>query len=132
MKLSKYTLILLPILELILFIEIGSFIGSMGVILSIIITMFLGYYLIKQKLRNIGFSIFNLKNIHDVYDQYTSSTFSLLAGILLIIPGYITDLIGMALLMPFFRPKLSYYFDYRYGKKSKKTNVIDGEYRDND
>tara|TARA_B100000035_G_scaffold312389_1_gene323738 strand:+ start:2868 stop:3266 length:399 start_codon:yes stop_codon:yes gene_type:complete len=132
MKLSKYTLIILPILELILFIEIGSFIGSLGVILSIIITMFLGYYLIKQKLRNIGFSIFNMKNIHEVYDQYTSNTFFLLAGMLLIIPGYITDLVGIVLLIPIFRPRLSNYFEFRYGKKSKKTNVIDGEYRDND
>ncbi len=132
MKLSKYTLIILPILELILFIEIGSFIGSLGVILSIIVTMFLGYYLIKQKLRNIGFSIFNMKNIHEVYDQYTSNTFFLLAGMLLIIPGYITDLVGIVLLIPIFRPRLSNYFEFRYGKKSKKTNVIDGEYRDND
>ena len=120
MKLSKYTLIFLPILELILFIEVGSLIGSVGVILSIIITMFLGYYLIKQKLRIIGFSIFNLRNIDTVYDQYASNTFFLLAGILLIIPGYITDLIGIVLLIPIFRPTLSNYFDFRHEKNQKK------------
>ena len=67
MKLSKYTLIILPILELILFIEIGSFIGSLGVILSIIITMFLGYYLIKQKLRTIRLGLFNPNNFTNLY-----------------------------------------------------------------
>ncbi len=51
MRLPKYILIVLPIAELILFIEVGALMGSLSVILSIIITMFLGYYLIKQKLK---------------------------------------------------------------------------------
>ena len=133
MKLPGYILILLPVIELILFIEIGSHIGSLYVILSIILTMFLGYYLIKQKLRSISLGMFNLSNIHDVYAEYTTSIYSFLGGVLLIIPGYLTDLIGLLILLPFFRPQMSHYFESRYRSKASKTekkNIIDGDYRD--
>ena len=129
---SKYILFLLPIIELILFIEIGSLIGSFSVILSIFITIFLGYYLIKRKLRGIGLILFNIGNIQNIYEQYTNNFYSILAGILLIVPGYLTDVAGLVILLPFFRPKLSRIFNQRYGKKSSQDNVIEGDYRDND
>ena len=100
--------------------------------MSIFITIFLGYYLIRQKLRGIGLSLFNIGNIQNMYEQYTDNIYSILAGILLIIPGYLTDLVGLIILLPFFRPKLSYIFNQNYGKKSSKNNVIEGDYRDND
>ncbi len=133
MKLPGYILILLPIIELIIFIEVGSYIGSLYVILSIIFTVFLGYYLIKQKLRSISLGMLNFNNIHDIYAQYTTSIYSFLGGLLLIIPGYLTDLIGLLVLLPFFRPQLSHYFESRYKTKNSKTNkknIIDGDYRD--
>ena len=132
MNYSKYILLLLPIIELIIFIEIGSLIGSFSVVMSIFITIFLGYYLIKQKLKGIGLSLFNIGNIQNMYEQYTDNIYSILAGILLIIPGYFTDLAGLVILLPFFRPKLTYIFKQSYGKKSSKNNVIEGDYRDND
>ena len=132
MNYSKYILFLLPIVELILFIEIGSLIGSFYVILSIFLTIFLGYYLIKQKLRGIGLSLFNIGNIQNMYEQHTDNIYTILAGILLIIPGYLTDAAGLVILLPFFRPKLSYIFNQKYAKKSSKNNVIEGDYRDND
>ena len=133
MMLRSYILILLPIIELVLFIEVGSYIGSFNVILSIVFTIVLGYYLIKQKLRTISFEIFNIKNIHDIYAQYTTSIYSFFAGLLLIIPGYVTDIIGLIILLPFFRPQMSHYFESRYkstSSKSDKKNIIDGDYRD--
>ena len=101
-------------------------------VLSIFLTIFLGYYLIKQKLRGIGLSLFNIGNIQNMYEQYTDNIYSILAGILLIIPGYLTDAAGLVILLPFFRPRLSYIFTQKYGKKSPKNNVIEGDYRDND
>ena len=132
MSYPKYILFLLPIIELIIFIEIGSLIGSFSVILSIFITIFLGYYLIKRKLRGIGLTLFNIGNIQNLYEQYTNNIYSILAGILLIVPGYLTDVAGLVILLPFFRPKLSRIFNQRYGEKSSKNNVIEGDYRDND
>jgi UPF0716 protein FxsA len=115
-----------------MFIEIGSIIGSLYVILSILITAFLGYYLIKQKLRNLGISLFSLNNMNNIYSEYASSMYSLLGGILLIIPGYITDTAGLILMLPVFRPKLSSFFESKYSKKANKTNIIEGDYRDSD
>ena len=132
MSYSKYILFLLPMIELIIFIEVGSLIGSFSVILSIFITIFLGYYLIKRKLRGIGLTLFNIGNIQNLYEQYTNNIYSILAGILLIVPGYLTDVAGLVILLPFFRPKLSRIFNQRYGEKSSKNNVIEGDYRDND
>ena len=132
MRQSSIMTLVLPILELIIFIEVGSVIGSLYVILSIFITMFLGYYLIKQKLRKIGLSIFDISNVRDVYEHYTSSVYSLFGGVLLIIPGYLTDFVGLAVMLPIFRPRLSNYFDSKYGRKPTDNKIIEGDYRDND
>ena len=132
MRQSSIMILVLPILELIIFIEVGSVIGSLYVILSIFITMFLGYYLIKQKLRKIGLSIFDISNVRDVYEHYTSSMYSLFGGVLLIIPGYLTDFVGLAVMLPIFRPRLSNYFDSKYGRKPTDNKIIEGDYRDND
>ena len=132
MRHSSIMILVLPILELIIFIEVGSVIGSLYVVLSIFITMFLGYYLIKQKLRKIGLSIFDISNVRDVYEHYTSSMYSLFGGVLLIIPGYLTDFVGLAVMLPIFRPRLSNYFDSKYGRKPTNNKIIEGDYRDND
>jgi UPF0716 protein FxsA len=132
MRYSSIMILVLPILELIIFIEVGSVIGSLYVVLSIFITMFLGYYLIKQKLRKIGLSIFDISNVRDVYEHYTSSMYSLFGGVLLIIPGYLTDFVGLAVMLPIFRPRLSNYFDSKYGRKPTNNKIIEGDYRDND
>tara|TARA_Y100000389_G_C17423940_1_gene498418 strand:- start:83 stop:490 length:408 start_codon:yes stop_codon:yes gene_type:complete len=135
MRLPKYILIVLPIAELILFIEVGALMGSLSVILSIIITMFLGYYLIKQKLKNISLGMFNVNNIKDIYTEYTTSMYSIIGGLLLIVPGYITDFIGLIVLLPYFRPKISHYFDLQKNQKRsnhKKNNIIDGDYRNDE
>lgn len=135
MKIPGYIFLLLPIIELIIFIEVGSFIGSFNVIISIIFTIFLGYYLIKSKIKNITFSMMSISNIQDMYQQYESSIYSFLAGVLLIVPGYLTDLIGLILLLPFLRPQLSNYFNFKHRSdrsNSNKSNIIDGNYRDDD
>ena len=92
-------------------------------------TIFLGYYLIKRKLRGIGLTLLNIGNIQNMYEQYTNNIYSILAGILLIVPGYLTDVAGLVILLPFFRPKLSRIFKQRYDEKSSKNNVIEGDYR---
>ena len=135
MKIPGYIFLLLPIIELIIFIEVGSYIGSFNVIISIIFTIFLGYNLIKSKIKNISFSMMSISNIQDMYQEYESSVYSFLAGVLLIVPGYLTDLIGLILLLPFLRPQLSNYFNFKRQtdrSNSNKSNIIDGNYRDDD
>ena len=135
MKIPGYIFILLPIVELIIFIEVGSYIGSFNVVTSIIVTIILGLYLIKSKIKNISLDMMDISNIQDVYQQYTSSFYSFLAGLLLILPGYLTDVMGLLLLLPFLRPRLSKRFNFKH--KSSRTNnnqntIIDGNYRDDD
>ena len=135
MKIPGYIFLLLPIIELIIFIEIGSHIGSLNVIISIIFTIFLGFYLIKSKIKKFGFNMMSIPDIQDMYQQYTSSIYSFIAGILLIIPGYLTDLIGLLLLFPFLRPQLSNYINIKHKSgqsNTNKNNIIDGNYRDDD
>ena len=135
MKIPGYIFLLLPIIELIIFIEVGSYIGSFNVIISIIFTIFLGYYLIKSKIKNISFNMMSIPNLQDMYQQYESSIYSFFAGILLIVPGYLTDLIGLLLLLPFLRPQLSNYFNFKHHSRrsnTNKNNIIDGNYRDDD
>ena len=77
----------------------------------------------------------NISNIQDVYQQYTSGFYSLLAGLLLIVPGYLTDVMGLLLLLPFLRPQLSKHFNFKHksGRSNNdKNNIIDGNYRDDD
>ena len=78
----------------------------------------------------------NISNIQDLYQQYTSSFYSFLTGILLIIPGYLTDVMGLLLLLlPFLRPQLSKRFNFKYKStrtNNDKNNIIDGNYRDDD
>ena len=77
----------------------------------------------------------NISNIQDMYQQYTSSIYSFLAGLLLIIPGYLTDVIGLLLLLPFLRPQLSNYFNFKHKRgrsNNNESNIIDCNYRDDD
>jgi UPF0716 protein FxsA len=67
--------------------------------------------------------------------QYTTDIYSLLAGILLIVPGFLTDTLGFLLLLPFLRPMISKYVrtdDRRADTNRNKSNIIDGDYRDDD
>jgi UPF0716 family protein affecting phage T7 exclusion len=77
----------------------------------------------------------NISNIQDVYQQYTSSFYSFLAGLLLIVPGYLTDFMGLLLLVPFLRPQLFKHFNFKNKSgqtNNDKNNIIDGNYRDDD
>ena len=77
----------------------------------------------------------NISNIQDVYQQYTSSFYYFLAGLLFIVPGYLTDVMGLILLFPFLRPQLSQRFNSKHksGRTTNdKNNIIDGNYRDDD
>jgi UPF0716 protein FxsA len=135
MKIPGYILILFPVLELVIFIEVGSYIGSLNVILSIFFTIFLGIYLIKSRLRSIKLNLFDIRNLQDIDKQYSTNIYSLFAGVLLIIPGFLTDALGIVLLIPFFRPQIFKYFKTNNNSGntgSNKSNVIDGDYRNDD
>ena len=54
------------------------------------------------------------------------------AALLLIIPGFATDLIGFLLIIPFFRNIIFKFFSKKYRKQKIKDDLIEGEYEDKD
>ena len=128
------SIILIPILEIYLFIKIGSQIGAFNTILLIFVTAIIGIYYAKYEgLNNIrsGFSqIF--KNELPAYEIISGAAIAF-AAILLIIPGFATDIIGFLLIFPITRKLFLSNFTSKIKKKEKKDNdFIDGTYEDID
>ncbi len=126
------SIILIPVIEIYLLIKIGSQIGALTTILLIFITAIMGFYYAKHEgLNNLkaGFAQLN-KNQAPTYEMLSGAAIAI-AAILLIIPGFMTDLIGFFLIFPISR---KYIFDYIFKKlnhkKNIKKNFIEGEFED--
>ena len=122
------SIILIPIIEIYLFIKIGSQIGAFNTISLIFITAIVGIYYAKYEGLNTfknGFAQL-LKNEIPAYELISGAAIAF-AALLLIIPGFATDFIGFLLIIPFTRKILL----NRFSKKNvKKNNFIDGEFED--
>ena len=106
---KKLLILLIPILEILLFIKIGSLIGLLGTLIAIFLTGIVGIFIIK----NAGVkNVFNSKNPLNQNNHPIDNIFKgicyIISGILLIIPGYITDLMGLLLLIPYVRYLIKY------------------------
>ena len=126
------SIILIPVIEIYLLIKIGSQIGALTTILLIFITAIMGFYYAKHEGLNTlkaGFAQLN-KNQAPTYEMLSGAAIAI-AAILLIIPGFMTDLIGFFLIFPISR---KYIFDYIFKKlnhkKNIKKNFIEGEFED--
>ena len=126
-------LILVPIIEIFLFIKIGSQIGAIATILLIFITAIVGVYYAKYEGLNIlksGFTQLR-KNETPKY-QIISGAAIALAAFLLIIPGFATDFFGFLILFPFTRNFFLKKFFNKFKKKedTEKNNFIEGDFED--
>tara|TARA_Y100000996_G_C22533553_1_gene647412 strand:+ start:23 stop:448 length:426 start_codon:yes stop_codon:yes gene_type:complete len=125
-------IILVPVIEIYLLIKIGSQIGAITTILLIFSTAIIGVYYAKYEGLNTlksGFSQLR-KNETPAYEVISGAAIAF-AALLLIIPGFATDLIGFLLIFPLSRKfifnKISKKF---YKRKERKNNFIDGEFED--
>ena len=126
------TIILIPILEIYLFIKIGSQIGAFNTILLIFITAIVGVYYAKYEGLNTIRSGFMqiLKNEVPAYEIISGAAIAF-AAILLIFPGFATDFLGFLLIFPFTRKLIFGNLSNRFKKKeTKNNNFIDGEYEE--
>ena len=124
-------ILLVPIIEIYLFIKIGSHIGAFNTISLIFLTAIIGIYYAKYE----GFNTLKsaikqtLKNEIPIYEIISGAALAF-AAILMIIPGFLTDIIGLIIIFPwtrkFFLKKIS-----KRNDKNKK-NFIEGEYEDID
>ena len=142
-RLIPLLIISIPILEILVFINLGSNIGVFSIIFLIALTAFAGIILLRiQGLSVISKAQKNLEHnklpIHEIFD----GSCIILAGVLLITPGFITDTIGILVFLPFIRQVLK-----ALGARIVKTrsqmsvpkgsfceninnDIIDGEFRD--
>ena len=126
------SIILFPILEIYLFIKIGSQIGAFNTIFLIFITAIIGVYYAKYEGLNTVRSGFLqiVKNEVPAYEIISGAAIAF-AAILLIIPGFATDLLGFLLILPITRKLIFGNFSKRFKKsKTKKNNFIEGEFED--
>tara|TARA_B100001059_G_C17809753_1_gene571508 strand:+ start:32 stop:448 length:417 start_codon:yes stop_codon:yes gene_type:complete len=120
----------LPALEIFLMIKMGGKIGAFNTVVLIFITAIVGVYFAKlQGIQTLRSGMVNLyqKRI-PVYEILSGASIAI-AALLLIMPGFFTDLIGFLLLIPFTR-KIIFSIALNESKKSSKNNknkTIDGE-----
>ena len=128
------TLILIPVLEIYLFIKIGAQIGAFNTISLIFITAIIGvFYARYEGLNTLRTGLSQLiKNEIPAYEMISGAAIAF-AAILLIIPGFATDLIGFFLIFPLTRKLLFGKFvkNFKGGTKTKKP-YIEGEFEDID
>ena len=123
--------ILVPIAEIYLLIKIGSQIGALITILLIFATAIIGIYYAKYEGINIlksGFIQLS-KNQAPTYEMISGAAVAF-AALLLIVPGFITDIIGFFLIFPFSRKFIFTFFEKKFSTKQERNNYIDGEFED--
>ena len=128
------SMILFPILEIYLFIKIGSQIGAFNTILLIFITAIIGVYYAKYEGLNTIRSGFLqiIKNEVPAYEIISGAAIAF-AAILLIIPGFATDFLGFLIIFPITRKLIFGEISNKFKKEEvKKNNFIDGEFEDID
>ena len=124
--------ILIPAIEIFLFIKIGSQIGAITTVLLIFVTAIIGVYYAKYEGLNTlkaGFAQLR-KNETPTYEMISGAAIAF-AAVLLIIPGFATDVLGFVLIFPITRK----FFFGKFAKKfktrgTKKNNFIDGDFED--
>ena len=125
-------IIVIPVLEIYLLIKIGSQIGAITTILLIFTTAIIGIYYAKYEGLNTlrsGFSQLS-KNETPAYEVISGAAIAF-AAMLLIIPGFLTDLLGFLLIFPITRKIIFSNFTKKFkSKKTVKNNFIDGEFED--
>jgi UPF0716 protein FxsA len=130
--------IIIPIIEIYLFMVVGGLIGVFPTILLVILTAMLGSILLQQQ------GIATLQRVHSALQQGQVPTAALLegvvilvGGVLLLTPGFLTDILGLLCLIPVTRGYFMVWLAQRVQVHSSRASpdehiTIEGEYRRND
>ena len=128
------TIILIPVIEIYLLIKIGSQIGAITTIFLIFMTAIIGVYYAKYEgLNTIKSGFVQLsKNETPAYEVISGAAIAF-AALLLIIPGFATDILGFLLIFPLTRKLIFNKLSKKIKTKDdKKNNYIDGDFEDID
>ena len=125
-------IITVPLVEIYLMIKIGGMIGALNTILLIFITAITGVYFARLEGLNAIRSGFNqlVKNEMPIYEIISGAALAF-AALLLIIPGFLTDLVGFLLIIPVTRKFFIRSISSKFNRKKNDENIIEGSFEDN-
>ena len=120
-----------PIIEIYLFIKVGSQIGAFNTISLIIITAVIGLYYAKYEgLNTLRSAVSQLVKNEIPINEIISGAALAFAALLMILPGFLTDVIGLTIIFPWTRKIFLKKITIK--KKNNNKNFIEGEYEDID
>ncbi len=127
----------IPLIEIYLFIKVGSEIGAVNTILLILTTAIVGIWYARYE----GFNTLRsgmsqlVKNELPLYEIVSGAAIAF-AALLLILPGFATDIVGILLVFPLTRKIILSKYSKKYSSKKrsndKNKNYIEGEFEDID
>ena len=127
----------IPLIEIYLFIKVGSEIGAVNTILLILTTAIIGIWYARYE----GFNTLRsgmsqlVKNELPLYEIVSGAAIAF-AALLLILPGFATDIVGILLVFPLTRKIILSKYSKKYSSKKKNNemnkNYIEGEFEDID
>ena len=132
MNLILLLIILVPVVEIYLLIKIGSQIGAINTIFLIFTTAIVGvYYARYEGLNTLKSGFIQLsRNETPTYEMISGAAIAF-AAVLLIIPGFATDILGFLIIFPISRRFIFNKFSKKFNqRKTEKNNFIDGEFED--
>jgi len=121
-----------PLIEIYLMIKIGGMIGAVNTIFLIFFTAITGVYFARLEGLNAIRSGFNqlVKNEMPIYEIISGAALAF-AALLLIIPGFLTDLVGFLLIIPVTRKLFIRSVSSKFNRKKNDENIIEGSFEEN-
>tara|TARA_B100001121_G_scaffold296791_1_gene302566 strand:+ start:36 stop:458 length:423 start_codon:yes stop_codon:yes gene_type:complete len=120
----------IPAVEIFFLIKVGGIIGALNTVFLIFLTAIVGIYFAKmQGMKTMKSGIINIYQNKVPINEIVSGASIVIAAILLIVPGFLTDAIGFLLLIPFTRKLIvkSIFYKQADPNNDKDKNILDGE-----
>jgi len=111
--------LIIPLVEIALFIQVGGLIGLWSTLLIVVLTAILGTFLVRSQ----GLTVLNqirgsFEGLRDPTEPLAHGAMVLFSGALLLTPGFFTDAVGFALMVPAIRSAVFRYFRSRINVQS--------------
>ena len=122
----------IPLVEIYLLIKVGGIIGAFNTIFLIFFTAIMGVYFARLEGLNAVRSGFSqlVKNELPIYEIISGAALAF-AALLLIIPGFLTDLVGFLLIVPVTRKFLIISISSKFNRKKNDEDIIEGSVEEN-
>ena len=125
-------IISIPLIEIYLMVKVGGVVGAFNTIFLIFFTAITGVYFARLAGLNAIRSGFNqlMKNEMPIYEIISGAALAF-AALLLIIPGFLTDLVGFLLIIPVTRKFFTRSISSKFNRKKNEENIIEGSFEEN-